>query len=278
MRPLLAAAVVAFAVITPAAHAQGLAGRWEVRNQSGGTTTLVLTPGANGQLGGSFSGNGNSFTVTGQQAGPDDGSGTITGRGMALFFQATAKGNALLLILAEPTPAGTPNMATAQQVLLTRATDVAGNAPGGARAGAGATASGAGAGAAAAGASAPRGATEADRQMIRLLTANAWCAFSYSGSQTYSGSSGTTRTERVVLTADGRVTSTSGSEFAGSGEAGSAVSARSNGQSGFWRFERGVLAFSADGTTWQPANFKMTYNSNGYPIPVVDGREYMICR
>ena len=114
--------------------------------------------------------------------------------------------------------------------------------------------------------------------MMRLLMANAWCAFSYSGTQTYSSSSGSTRTERVVLSSDGTVRSNAASERTSSGENGSVVSSGGEGTAGRWRFERGVLAFSADGVTWQPAGFKMTFNSNGSPIPVVDGKEYMVCR
>ncbi|MBI3790248.1 MAG: hypothetical protein HY275_05155 [Gemmatimonadetes bacterium] len=296
----LVAAIAATACLPASLAAQAILGRWEVRNQMGGTTTLVLTDAGGGQLGGTFSGNGNSFVVAGQMQG-DDGSGTISGRGMSLYFQATAKGGALLLVLAEPGPGGAPNLATAQQVLLTKVVEAGGGttgaagggrtsgAPGSASAGAAAPSAGASAtsGSATSGSTgggatpAPRtagGATDADRQMIRLLTANAWCAFSYSGSQTYSGSSGTTRTERVVLSPDGTARSGAQSEFSGSGEAGSATTSRAGGQTGYWRFERGLLAFSADGVTWQPAAFKMTFNSNGYPIPVVNGKEYMVCR
>ena len=36
--------------------------------------------------------------------------------------------------------------------------------------------------------------------------------------------------------------------------------------------------FRWDGQQWVPQQFKMTFNSNGYPIPVVNGREYMHCQ
>ena len=144
------------------------------------------------------------------------------------------KGATLLLVVAEPGPTGTPNLNTAQQVILTRASgDIAAQPP--PKAAPAAPLAGSGAG----------GSTKMDRRMIQLLTANAWCAFSYSGSQTYSSSNGTSQ-------GDG-------------------------GSTGRWRFDSGVLSFSADGVTWQPAAFKLTFNSNGSPIPVVGGKEYRVC-
>ena len=253
-------ALAAFLVLAAPLRAQGFPGTYTVRNAQGGVSTLVLTDAGAGKLGGSFNGNGNSFQVTGVAAN-DEASGVIAGRGLSLFFQAQVKGATLLLVLAEPTAAGTPNLAAAQQVVMTRS--AAGAVTG--------DADGSTAGVAAA-------VTPQDKQLAQLFVANAWCAFSYSGSQTYSGSSGTTRTERAVMLADGRVLSNQKSEFAGSGESGSAVVSGGDHVVGYWRLERGVLAYSPDGVQWTAANFKMTYNSNGYPIPVVNGKEYMACR
>lgn len=269
-----AALFAIIAALSSSAGAQEFVGRWEVRNQQGGTTTLVLTEGGVGKLGGTFSGNGNSFAVAGAVAG-DEATGTITGRGMALFFQAQVKGTTLLLVVAEPGPAGTPNLATAQQILMTRTTAAAGASP---SATAATPAPSPLTGAARASPTGPSGVTAQDQQMIRMLTANAWCAFAYSGTQTFSSASGNTRTERVVLAPDGSARSNAASERTSSGENGSVAASGGEGTVGRWRFERGVLAFSADGVAWQPANFKMTFNSNGSPIPVVDGREFMVCR
>ena len=283
-------------VVTQPAAAQAFPGSWSVRNAQGGVTTLVLTDAGSGKLGGTFSGNGNTFSVSGVVK-DDEATGLISGRGMALYFQAQVKGTTLLLVLAEPGPGGSPNMATAQQVVMVRR--AAGTIAGGATAGpteggAGSTAGApaearvapgsgeqratAATGASRAGLGVASAQTTQDRQLAQVLTANAWCAFSYSGSQTYAGSSGTTRTERVVLAPDGRVLSNNKSEFAGSVETGSAVVSRDGGADGFWKLANGVLAFSADGQTFEAANFRMTYNSNGYPIPVVNGKEFMICR
>ena len=266
---------------------QGFPGTYSVKNQLGGITSLVLVDSGAGKLGGTFVGNGNSFQVTGVVA-DDEASGVIAGRGLSLFFSAHVKGETLLLVLAEPGANGGPNLSTAQQVVMIRsapgtagtqatASDgaiagAAGAPAGGARYGTASTASGnrvAGLAAAA---------TPQDKQLAQLFVANAWCAFSYSGSQTYSGTTGTTNTERVVMLPDGRVLSNQKSEFAGSVEAGSAVVSNGGNMAGYWRVERGVLAYSLDGVQWSAANFRMTYNSNGYPIPVVNGKEYMVCR
>ena len=302
-------ALAASLVLAAPLRAQGFPGTYTVRNAQGGVTTLVLTDAGAGKLGGSFNGNGNSFQVTGVAAN-DEASGVIAGRGLSLFFQAQVKGATLLLVLAEPTAAGTPNLAAAQQVVMTRsaAGAVTGDADGSSAGGASGRPAGGGAprgaaarvtgvagvtgvtgvtGGAGGAASATSGrllagvaaaVTPQDKQLAQLFVANAWCAFSYSGSQTYSGSSGTTRTERAVMLADGRVLSNQKSEFAGSGESGSAVVSGGDHVVGYWRLERGVLAYSPDGVQWTAANFKMTYNSNGYPIPVVNGKEYMACR
>lgn len=254
----------ALLLAAPRARAQGFIGTWEVRNQQGGITTLTLTDAGNRALGGTFSGNGNTFAVTGTSTG-DEATGTIAGRGMALYFQAHVKGSTLLLVVAEPGPTGTPNLNTAQQIILSRSSGVASSPPTRANPATPPAATGAG------------GVTDLDKRMIQLLTANAWCALSFSASQTYSSSSGTTQTERVVLSRDGVARSNQRRESSNSGTNGSVVGQADGGSTGRWRFENGALAFSTDGVAWQPAAFKMTFNSNGSPIPVVNGKEYMVC-
>lgn len=123
-----------------------------------------------------------------------------------------------------------------------------------------------------------RGATAQDRQMIQLLTRNAWCAFSYASGNTYSSTGGASHTERVVLSPDGRASQTSGSERSVQNSTGMAYANNNDGTQGFWKFENGVFYLSPDGTQWQPQQFRMTQNSNGYPIPVVNGKEYMMCQ
>ncbi len=264
MRALVPALALALVLAQPARAQSPFVGRWDVRNQQGGTTSLVLTTTGPGALGGTFSGNGNSFAVTGTVTG-DEAAGTIAGRGMTLFFQAQVKGGTLLLVLAEPGAGGTPNLGTAQQIIMTKA--AAGEAPAAAAPRSSAPSP-----------SASTGTSDLDRRMIALLTANAWCAFSFSGSQSYSSSSGTSRTERVVLARDGTATSNQRRESSTSSSAGSVASQGDGSTAGRWRFENGVLAFSEDGQSWQNAAFKMTFNSNGSPIPVVNGKEYMVCQ
>lgn len=76
--------------------------------------------------------------------------------------------------------------------------------------------------------------TPKDKQLAQLFVSTAWCAFSYSGSQTYSSSAGTPRTERVDMLPDGRVTSNQAREFAGSGQTGSIVASSGGNEAGFW--------------------------------------------
>ena len=120
--------------------------------------------------------------------------------------------------------------------------------------------------------------TAQDQQIVRVLISSAWCAFSYSSGSTYATSGGTSRTERVVMRPDGTATQTGGSETTSSGPNGQAYLGGNNGQQGFWKFENGVMYVSGDRMNWVPETFKMTYNSNNSPIPIVNGREYMLCR
>jgi hypothetical protein len=121
--------------------------------------------------------------------------------------------------------------------------------------------------------------TAQDQQLAALLTSSAWCAFSYSGSTTYTGTSGgTTRTSRAVFRADGLVSETSNGETVNSGAAGSAYGSNSGGQQARWKVENAQLMLSADGVQWVPQQLKIERNSNGYPIITTGGKEYMMCK
>lgn len=117
-----------------------------------------------------------------------------------------------------------------------------------------------------------------DEQMIAVLTKNAWCSFSYSGSSGTYSTGGSTRTGRVVLYPDGSATMGSKSELTSSGAAGVGGVYGSSGQRGFWKYENGIFSSGPSRQQMTPQQFKMTFNSNGYPIPIIDGTEYMICR
>ncbi len=122
-----------------------------------------------------------------------------------------------------------------------------------------------------------------DAQMVQLFTQSAWCHFSYSGTS----GGGTERNERVVMTLDGRIVSSSKSESSYSGtntnqygdqtQAWGAASANAGGDQGCWKVMNGQLALSSDGVNWQPVPTQVTQNSNGYPIVNAGGKEYSSC-
>lgn len=117
-----------------------------------------------------------------------------------------------------------------------------------------------------------------DQKMIAMFTANGWCSFSYSGSSGTYSSGGVTKTQKVYLSRDGRVSANASSERTSSGDAGQAYVGSKDGTSGFWKYENGTFYLGQSPQALQPQRFKMTYNSNGYPIPIINGTEYMICR
>ena len=115
------------------------------------------------------------------------------------------------------------------------------------------------------------GATAQDRQIVQLILRSAWCSFSYS--QT----SGTSHTERVVYRADGTGTQSTGGETYNSGPNGT-VSGQSSGGTAFrWRVQNGVLLATADGVQWGQYPLQITQNSSGYPIITAAGKEYSMC-
>jgi hypothetical protein len=368
LRRSLAAAPLALAILAAAGHAQSLAGTYTAPNQQGGSITLELKTLAGGKLGGTLSGNGNSFQLDGAMNGAM-AEGTITGNGMKMFFGAQLNGEQLQFFMVEPDANGQPNFQRATPIQFKR-----GAAAPAAQAGNPLAATGGGNPLAKSAASADKyagawtskdvklslsanasgyagtlmhqgqnypitlkadgpglsgtftaggapypvlvkldgtslllntagttymlvrgegvsgnplagssggGVTAAspqDQQMIRVLTANGWCSFSYSGSSGTYSSGGSTKTSKVFLRPDGTVSGTSSSERTSSGAAGQAYVAGSDGVQGFWKFENGQLYLGPTREQLAPQAFKMTYNSNGYPIPIVNGTEYMICR
>ncbi len=81
------AALLAF-VLPPAALAQSFTGTYVISNRQGEATTLALRQTAEGQLTGSFSGNGTQLQVEGLV---EEGTamGTITGAEGGVFFEGT---------------------------------------------------------------------------------------------------------------------------------------------------------------------------------------------
>jgi hypothetical protein len=126
---------------------------------------------------------------------------------------------------------------------------------------------------------APRGNGGQDAQLIQLLTSSAWCHFSYNGA--------TTKNERVVLSADGRLALAGNSETSRSGDLRNqygeqtatygAGSQSNSGERGCWKVENSALYISLDGATWANANASLSQNSNGSPIVTANGKEYGRC-
>jgi hypothetical protein len=169
---------------------------------------------------------------------------------------------------------GKPDFAKTREVMFTASSD--NSASGSAASGNPLAAHGA---ASATGGAVSRGMTAQDQQIANLLTSTAWCSFSYSGSTTYTGTSGgTTRTSRAVFRPDGLVTELKNGETVNSGSAGSAYGSNSNGQQARWKIENGQLMLSANGVQWARQTMKIDKNSNGYPIITTGGKEYMMCK
>lgn len=119
-----------------------------------------------------------------------------------------------------------------------------------------------------------------DEAIKRLLLANDWCSFSYSGGGGGYGSSGSygrSSTSRVHLSPDGTLSRHSGTESYSSGQYGSVASQGNGGEGGRWQVRGGVLYVSNGNAPLQPVNLSITRNSNGYPILKADGVEYMVC-
>lgn len=115
------------------------------------------------------------------------------------------------------------------------------------------------------------GGSPQDQQITQLLLGGAWCYFSYSQS------SGTSRTERVVFRADGSGAQSTGGETYNSGPNGTVAGQSQGGQPFRWRVQGGNLLVSADGVQWDTQPLRITQNSSGYPIVTAGGKEYARC-
>ena len=111
-----------------------------------------------------------------------------------------------------------------------------------------------------------------DAQIRQVLTANAWCSFSYNKI------SGASHTRRVVFQSDGMVFTTGGGETYSSGRAGTVSSQSSSRQAARWKvYQQRVYADPMDGSGFQDLGVTASRNSNGYLILKSDGREYSMC-
>ncbi len=247
-----------------ALRAQSYTGSWTI---PGGNAPIVLTlrQGA-GQVTGMLTGqatfqvqariNGNMFE------------GLATSQTGRIYIAGQLQGaDALTVVMGEVDAAGTPQQQTMRSFTATRGGGRAGVATGpgtgqaqGMGTGQGASRQGGGV------ATNPQ-----DQQIAQLLLRSPWCYFSYS--QT----SGTTRTERVVYRADGTGVQSTGGETYNSGANGT-VSGQSQGGTAFrWRVQNGVLMATSDGVQWGQYPLQITQNSNGSPIITAAGKEYSMC-
>ena len=184
------------------------------------------------------------------------------------------------LALAELTAAGVPDLSRAQERQLSPASAsggaVASAAPVAPAPSASAPVASAPSAATPSGTPAPSarslGVTAMDQQLVQLLTANAWCYMRYSQQM------GSTTTERVVFSTDGRVSSGTGRETAVNNQFGSYYGNSNSGEQDFWRVETGALLLSADGRVYEATPLSVTRNSNGAPIITSGGKEYSRCQ
>ncbi len=111
-----------------------------------------------------------------------------------------------------------------------------------------------------------------DAQIRQVLTANAWCSF------TYNKVSGASSTRRVVFRTDGMVYTNSGGETYSSGSAGTVAGQSSRNSTARWKVENLRLYGDAmDGNGFQDLGLTATRNSNGSIILHAGGREYSMC-
>jgi hypothetical protein len=114
--------------------------------------------------------------------------------------------------------------------------------------------------------------SQQDAQIRQVLTANAWCSFSYNKT------SGASHTRRVVFQPDGMVVTTGGGETYSSGRNGTVSGQSSARQAARWKvYQHRVFADPLDGSGFQDLEVTATRNPNGYLILKSDGREYSMC-
>jgi hypothetical protein len=105
----------------------------------------------------------------------------------------------------------------------------------------------------------------------KLLLSSAWCSFSYNKI------SGTTKTTRARFYANGTYGFGNQRESQSSGQYGSVYGQSGGGGGGRWQVKGGELYMGEGGGPLVGVQTVLKRNSNGYPIIVADGVEYMQC-
>ena len=105
-----------------------------------------------------------------------------------------------------------------------------------------------------------------------LLTATPWCSFSYNKVTGYSN------TTRFQFFSDGNYVTGGRSEGHSSGPGGTFGSQHDNRAGGRWQLQGSVLYMTRGNELQEPVNLVVRQNSNGSPIIVADGVEYVPCQ
>lgn len=262
--------------------AQSFAGGWRAALPNGNTLSLTLAQ-TGASITGTLTGSGTTLRVQAQADGSGSFVGTAASQQGSVLIAGEFQGAALHVVLAEMTAAGTPNMASASEVMFQRgagaeaAPPVAANpkgsrgsspapAPGGGGAMPGAMPGGASGGPGNAIAESP-----ADRQLAQLLLSSRWCYMRYSSAM------GATTTEKVAFAADGTLAVTGNRETNTSNQYGSYYGNSGDTQRAYWRVRNGQLLLSQDGSQWEGTPLSVAPNSNGAPIVTANGKEYSRC-
>lgn len=105
----------------------------------------------------------------------------------------------------------------------------------------------------------------------KLLLSSTWCSFSYNKI------SGTTKTTRARFHANGTYAFGNQRESLSSGQYGSVYGQSGGNGGGRWQVQGGELYMGEGDGPLEPVHTVLKRNSNGYPIIVADGVEYMQC-
>lgn len=109
-------------------------------------------------------------------------------------------------------------------------------------------------------------------ELSGLLLSSPWCSFSYNKT------SGSSSSKRVVFSRDGNWSAGGRSEGYSSGTGGTMAGQQDGGDGGRWKVEGGrLLMSSSEEPSLSPVDFRVTRNSNGFPILHADGVEYSQC-
>ena len=111
-----------------------------------------------------------------------------------------------------------------------------------------------------------------EQQFAQLLLSSAWCSFRYNKV------SGTSRQTRYQFFNNGTWRMGAQGETYSSGPNGMVGGHSNSGSGGRWAVRNGAFYFSEGGGQMEQVPVSVKQNSNGYPIIVADGTEYMQCR